>query len=83
MGLKNGLDVLATVSQEGLLHGVSKFIAAEFINTLRTVVTLFTTRFNIKELYVLPTKYTSIMCLYGPQIKQHLFPCTALFDWFL
>jgi hypothetical protein len=45
------------------------------------VVTLHTTRFNIKKFYVV---LTSRLCvLYGSQNKQQLLPYKRLRDWFL
>jgi hypothetical protein len=46
-----------------------------------SVVTLYTTRFNIQKLYDLSTKYIFILCM--DVNKQRLFPYTALTDWFL
>jgi len=46
------------------------------------VVTIYTTRFDIHKLYVLPTQlYLCVLC--GSENKQRLFPYTALTDWFL
>jgi len=45
------------------------------------VVSLRTTRFNIKKLYILLTE--CIPVVYDSRKKQKLFPHTALTDWFL
>jgi hypothetical protein len=45
------------------------------------VVTLRTTRFYIKEFYVVPT--LRLCVLYGSQNKQQLLPYKTLRDWFL
>jgi len=48
------------------------------------MVTIRTSRFNIQQLSVLPTRFTSYLCvLYGSGNKQKLFPYIALTDWFL
>jgi hypothetical protein len=44
-------------------------------------VTLRTTRFNIKNFYVVPT--LRLCVLYGSQNKQQLLPYKTLTDWFL
>jgi hypothetical protein len=45
------------------------------------VVTLRTTRFNIKKFYVVPT--LRLCVLYGSQDKQQLLPYKTSRDWFL
>ena len=47
--------------------------------SLNRMITLCTTRFNIRTFYVLPTH--CVLC--GSQNKQRLFPYTALTGWFL
>jgi hypothetical protein len=44
-------------------------------------VTLHTTRFNMKQFYVVPT--LCLCVLYGSQNKQQLLPYKTLRDWFL
>jgi hypothetical protein len=44
-------------------------------------VTLHTTRFNIKKLYVVLTLRLCVLC--GSQNKQQLLPYKTLRDWFL
>jgi hypothetical protein len=38
-------------------------------------------QFNIQQFYVLPTQCIYVLC--GSEIKQRLFPYTALTDWFV
>jgi hypothetical protein len=45
------------------------------------VVTLRSTRFNIKKFYVVPT--LRLCVLYGSQNKQKLLPYKTFRDWFL
>jgi len=45
------------------------------------VVTICTTRFNVKHFYVLPTQILFVF-LHGSQNKRRLFPYTALNNFF-
>jgi hypothetical protein len=46
-----------------------------------TIYTIYTTRFSIRQFYVLPTQCIYVLC--GSENKQRLFPYTTLTDWFV
>jgi hypothetical protein len=51
------------------------------VTPLSPAVILWTTRYRIQKLCVMPTQCLCVLC--GSQNKQRLFPCTALTVWFL